>query len=180
MSRISRFDFLRGDFSGKRVPIRPPWALPEPQFLDTCTRCDACIAACPEHIITTDRGNYPVINFKAGECTFCGDCVAVCKDAALFCADHEFVDTSAWSIKAAIQPNCLAANGIECRVCGEHCESVAIRFRLTAGLVANPGIDHKLCNGCGACVAVCPVDAVHMGNAAAVMQPMNNDIATAL
>ncbi|GAB4345362.1 MAG: ferredoxin-type protein NapF [Gammaproteobacteria bacterium] len=160
MSRISRFDFLRGDFSGKRTPIRPPWACLETEFVEKCTRCDECVSACPEKIITTGRGGFPAIDFHLGECTFCGDCVVACKEGALHAVDGSFDDRSAWKNKASILTNCLALNGVECRVCGEQCESQAIRFQLVAGGVARPRIDHAACNGCGACVAPCPTDAV--------------------
>ena len=33
------------------APIRPPGALDEVEFLSTCTRCDACIHACPYHVL---------------------------------------------------------------------------------------------------------------------------------
>ncbi len=180
MSRITRAGFLRGDVSGRRAPIRPPWAHRESLFVEKCTRCDECIAACPERIITKGRGGFPTINFKAGECTFCGDCVVACKDDALHCPDNQFDEATAWSIKASIQSNCLALNGVECRVCGEHCESVAIRFQLAAGMVAVPKLDDELCNGCGACLAACPIDAVHMGEPEYDAQAVNNEIASAM
>ena len=31
--------------------LRPPYALPELDFLLACTRCDACIDACPQRVI---------------------------------------------------------------------------------------------------------------------------------
>lgn len=179
MSRISRTDFLRGDFSGRRVPVRPPWAHEESLFVEKCTRCQQCIDTCPERIINKGRGGYPAVDFKLGECTFCGDCVRACKDGALHCPDEQFDAAKAWKIKATIQPDCLAHNGVECRVCGEHCESAAIRFQLIAGMAAIPRVNNELCNGCGACLAACPVVAVRIGAPASPARTMNNDLATA-
>lgn len=159
MSRISRAAFLRGDLHGRRTPIRPPWAIDEETFIDRCTRCDDCAQACPEKIITRGPAGFPAIDFRRGECTFCGDCAAACKPQALHMPRDATPDT-AWSIKAVIQPGCLALRRIECRVCGEQCEARAIRFRLAAGAVATPSIDSDLCSGCGACVAPCPVEAI--------------------
>mgnify|MGYP002135813212 CR=1 FL=1 len=51
-------------------------------------------------------------------------------------------------------------DSVICRTCGEQCERDAIRFRLAAGGVATPVIDPTRCNGCGRCVAACPVKAV--------------------
>jgi ferredoxin len=42
--------FLRGGVKPPPTPVsvpRPPWALPEAAFVQACTRCDACVAACP-------------------------------------------------------------------------------------------------------------------------------------
>lgn len=160
MRRISRIDFLRGDFHGERMQIRPPWALDEAAFTTRCTRCDDCIAACPEQVITRGRAGFPTIDFHLGECTFCAACAEACKPAALRLPQGEVDPATAWGIKAIIQPGCLALNRIECRVCGEQCDARAIRFRLAAGAVAAPIIDNTACNGCGACVAPCPADAV--------------------
>jgi len=59
-----------------------------------------------------------------------------------------------------IGPACLALNGVVCRVCAEHCESHAIRFRLAPGGVAVPLLRAERCDGCGACVKACPVSAI--------------------
>lgn len=160
MSRISRVEFLRGNFQGERMPIRPPWAIDEREFIERCTRCDDCLKACPEHIITRGRGGFPAIDFSRAECTFCAECVEVCKSQALHMPHQDAEPATAWSNKAGIQPGCLAVNRIECRVCGEHCAVRAIRFRISAGAVATPAIDLEVCNGCGACVSSCPVGAV--------------------
>ncbi len=162
MSRISRGDFLRGDFQGARIPIRPPWAIEESAFVERCTRCDVCIEACPEGIVSRGRGGYPDVDFTRGECTFCAQCVAVCEPRALRAPREGATPDNAWPIKAAIQAHCLALNRVECRVCDEQCEARAIRFRLVAGAVATPDVDNAICNGCGACVAACPVGAVAM------------------
>lgn len=155
----SRRNFLRGHFSVREAPLRPPWALAENDFLHACTRCGDCALACPTQVITDRDSGYPMINFAAGECTFCGDCVIACTKGALKRADGQ----SPWSAQAAIGEQCLAQRRIECRICGDQCEAVAIRFPLRPGGVSVPVLDDTRCTGCGACVAPCPVNAVSVG-----------------
>ena len=149
----------RGFFRGRprpRVEIRPPWALPETSFTDTCTRCNDCAGACPEQIIVSGDGGFPTIDFKRGECTFCGDCVAACQPNALVRADGQ----PAWSYKALIGPSCLPARGVECRSCEDFCTARAIRFSPRLGGGPIPEVETEKCTGCGACIAPCPVNAI--------------------
>ncbi|OOZ38606.1 ferredoxin-type protein NapF [Solemya pervernicosa gill symbiont] len=155
---INRRAFLRGDLSGRSVPVRPPWAVEETLFVDLCSRCDDCRKQCPESIIETESG-FPKINFKRGECTFCGECVERCKTGALqpqaFAAHAQ-----PWQLKATISDACLAMRGVVCRSCGEQCDERAITFRPRIGGVSIPELDQQACSGCGACVAPCPVAAL--------------------
>jgi ferredoxin-type protein NapF len=106
-------------------------------------------------VITRGSGGFPEVHFAAGECTFCGKCAEVCKPRAL-----DSGITPPWDLRAAITTACLALNRVICRTCGESCEAGAIRFRLAPGGVAQPVVDTTSCNGCGHCVAGCPVNAI--------------------
>lgn len=152
---ITRTQFLRGDFSGSRHAIRPPWAVAEADFVAVCSRCGDCLGACPEKILEKGRGGFPVVNFGLGECSFCRDCVRACKSGAL-----RGVKQAPWNLKASIAPSCLALKQVVCRSCGESCPTGAIRFRIAANAVARPELDAAACTGCGACVGPCPVAAV--------------------
>jgi len=152
----------RAFFRGRPRPaaeIRPPWALPEAEFSDRCTRCNECLTVCPTHILVVGDGGYPTVDFRAGECTFCGDCVTACQPQAL----QRGEDQAAWPYKAEIGPTCLPRQGVECRVCGDFCEARAIRFKPRLGGSPLPELDPALCTGCGACVAPCPSAAIKIG-----------------
>ena len=156
---VSRRQFIRGDFGGRTEPVRPPGALTEHRFLTACSQCAACIDACPERIISRGSGGYPEINFQLGGCTFCGECIRVCRDGALKHSEDNIVG---WPIIATINSTCLSHQGITCRICADACDVDAIQFDLKAGGTALPRIDTSSCTGCGACVGDCPVHAIEM------------------
>lgn len=158
----SRRNFLRGRFSRRQGPLRPPWALEEQDFLNACTRCGECSRVCPTHVISTRDGGYPAIDFSEGECSFCGDCVAVCATGALKRqADGKApAGVAPWQARAKIGEHCLAQQRVECRVCGEHCAAGAIRFSPVLGGPPLPTLDSARCTGCGACVSPCPTRAI--------------------
>ena len=154
---------LRGRLASTAAPglgsvPRPPWALDEPDFTATCTRCGDCLRACPQHVLLAGDGGFPEIRFETRGCTFCGECVRACKTAALSRPKAQ----PPWSLKATIGEACLARRRVECRVCGELCDARALSFRPTLGSVAQPVFDVAACTGCGDCVAPCPVNAIEV------------------
>ena len=149
---------LRGDIRNQSSIRHVPWAAPE--FADLCRRCDECITACEESILIRSDGGFPDIDFARGGCTFCGACANACRYGAI-----KNNGQPAWNLKVTVAPTCLEAKSITCRACGEACETRAIRFFLRVGGGADLRLDQDICTGCGACVAVCPVDAVTIGTA---------------
>lgn len=155
---INRRQFLRGDFRGRHPALRPPWALAaEHAFIETCTRCGACVTSCPQSILVQQRDGYPFVDFRRGKCDFCGACADKCAPGALR-PPHD--DGTPWNVKAFVTDNCLARRGILCITCLEHCALRAIRRHLITRSTMPPEIDVSACSGCGACYRSCPVDAI--------------------
>ena len=152
----SRRALFRGQLRPPRASHRVPWMVDD--FMDVCQRCDDCIRACEPGVLRRADGGFPSIDFQRGGCEFCAACVAACEHGALDSSD----DRPAWRLTARIGEGCLDARGITCRTCGDACETRAIRFQLAVGGRALPTLDPSLCNGCGSCIALCPVHIIEI------------------
>lgn len=149
-------------FTRKKIDtsqVKLPWVNNLQQFTDLCTRCGKCEEVCETRIIQKGDGGYPSVDFTIDECTFCYKCAEICPEPIFNSAD-----TEPWSAKAGISDTCLANNNVECRSCGDSCETMAITFKLRAGGVALPQLELADCNGCGACVSTCPTSSISVSN----------------
>ncbi len=162
MKHLSRAQFLRGDWRGQHPDLRPPWALAEPGFSNTCDGCGKCVTACGEKIIFMSFRKLPLLDFTIGGCTFCGDCAAVCDSGALQ-HTHE-TGQLPWPLQADISAACLAKRGTACVRCIEACEVTAIVATPALGGCTDMRIDAAACTGCGMCVATCPTSAISLSN----------------
>ncbi len=71
--------------------LRPPGAINERDFLKGCTRCDACIIACPHDALVAARKKFqeaartPVLNLVISPCRMCKDtpCITACEPGVL-------------------------------------------------------------------------------------------------
>jgi ferredoxin-type protein NapF len=120
------------------------------------------VAACPTQIVVHGDGGFPEVDFRRGECTFCGACTEQCQTGALRKNKQEGMQP--WAYRALIGPACLAEQGVVCRSCGDVCADRAIRFQPRSGGVALPAIRMDACSGCGTCVGTCPTQAIAMVN----------------
>ena len=135
--------------------VRLPWLRPGLEFTADCSRCGNCKPACPEQIIIIGDGGFPELDFSRGECSFCRACVTSCEED-LFDLSPE----AAWHYKAKINDSCFNADAVYCRSCAESCEAEAISFNFVDSVFVKPTVTERKCNGCGACVAVCPAKAI--------------------
>lgn len=158
---MGRRSLLTGKPPGSSPSLLPPWAVDNPEFYELCTRCHECINACPEHILTLASGGFPTANFTLGECSFCGDCTRACPSGAL---QIDPQDSKPWRQAPVVNEQCLAKQSVVCRSCGDNCEAEAIQFNLADSHPAlpSPQIDNNACTGCGACISVCPTQALTM------------------
>jgi ferredoxin-type protein NapG len=149
----------------KSFPIlRPPGAIAEDAFLEGCTRCDACVEACPHGSIVHAPARFrraagtPMIDPAQQPCWMCEDtpCVHACEPRVL---------RSELPVKIGLAridvTMCMAHQGSFCTVCSEQCP-VAGAIELVNG---RPRIVEDACTGCGVCQHVCPAP----GNAILLM-----------
>jgi MauM/NapG family ferredoxin protein len=171
--------FFRLTPSGKRASlklIRPPGALPEPQFLAKCVKCGQCMRACPTNGLQPALGQAgpegvytPVLVPKIGYCEYyCSLCTQVCPTGAIqkqtIEAKNRIKIGSAWVNKSRCIPYVL---GKPCIVCEEHCpvspkaiKLVEVETKLPDGkaiVQKAPVIDLEQCTGCGICENKCPI-----------------------
>lgn len=147
--------------------IRPPGALPEPEFLSRCVRCGECMKACATNTLQPIwlkaglEGIFsPVLVTRLAGCAItCNVCGRVCptgaiRDLPLIEKQHAKVGT-AWINRS----NCLVwEQDRKCLVCDEVCLYNAVSFKPVTGLKnAAPFVEENRCTGCGWCESKCPV-----------------------
>lgn len=137
----------------QRKPGLLPWT-DDARLMQRCTGCGACAQACPQNILHISGGTHPEITFS-NACTFCAACAEACPED-VFDLDR----SPPWQAKARIDEGCLEGRGVSCRACEDACEARALRARPQIGGTAVMVLDAEACTGCGACVPVCPVDAI--------------------
>lgn len=149
--------------------IRPPFAIAEIEFVLACTRCDACIEACPHDVIFKLAASYgidvaatPALDLAHKGCHLCADwpCVSVCEPSALLLpevdeeAETQSVPPPRLAMASIDTSQCLPYMGPECGACEGSCPVEGALIWSTY----QPHIDSSLCVGCGLCREVCITD----------------------
>jgi len=139
--------------------LRPPGALAETAFLETCSRCAACVRVCPVQCIKIDTtgemgAGAPFIDPDTKACAACDGlyCMYACPTKALRITPLVQIDmgTAKWH-----EESCVRGHGENCTICVDHCPigTFAIELREEKVVVHDNG-----CIGCGVCQQDCPTN----------------------
>ncbi len=154
---------LRGSREAEAVPLRPPGAIAEKDFLAACIRCFQCGSVCPNQCIQfegmgggIDRAFTPIIRAREQACILCMKCTEACPTEALtpIASDPESIlENVSMGVAKVDEGLCYSYNGRICGVCYYACpfQDKAI----TLGANATPKIDEDVCVGCGNCERAC-------------------------
>jgi ferredoxin-type protein NapG len=139
--------------------LRPPGAVDEQEFLDTCFRCGSCIDACPVNAIRRfpanqrPSANSPYIDPDLSACTCCSEvaCTIACPSGAL--RQLTGPDQIRIGVAEMFYDRCERTAGKECTICIEQCpigqSAIAVN---DLGRIEV----HAACTGCGMCQLHCP------------------------
>lgn len=157
--------------------LRPPGVRSEREFLAACVRCGECLKVCLKSALYPAVGQAgleglftPVAILRLGYCEYnCTLCGQVCPTGAI--PRLPLTEKRRAVIgKAVLDKNhCLPfARKTNCIVCEEHCpiptkaiRSERVRMKDATGRETElqlPYVVDELCNGCGICENVCPLE----------------------
>lgn len=161
-SRRDLFTFWRKGRGEEQPPepLRPPGALFETLFVDTCQRCGKCVEVCPRQAIFPLDAGYgrsagtPAIVARQAPCVVCEglECTRACPSGAL--ARVAVFDVQMGTAEV-LEARCVTFRGEACRACVDACPVPGA----IADKSGHPDVDAARCIGCGVCENVCPTPA---------------------
>jgi len=145
--------------SSKLPKLRPPGAIAESRFNETCQRCSACVDVCPADAIFSLSDNAgssagtPVIDPDHAACVVCEglQCTHVCPSGALLPVMKP--SEIRMGIAEVYSSACVRSQNEACTLCVDRCPlgAAAIRFNDDGPPEVLDG-----CVGCGVCQFYCP------------------------
>jgi MauM/NapG family ferredoxin protein len=141
------------------VWLRPPGALVEQKFLETCSRCAACVEVCPALCIKLDRTGTngrgaPYIDPTDMACVACDGllCMPACPSGALVVTPLNLVKmgTAVWK-----EETCGRTRGEDCTKCVDVCPMGSAALEVSGREIL---VKPLSCIGCGTCQQHCPTD----------------------
>jgi ferredoxin len=156
----------------KKHHLRPPGSIDETAFKGACIRCGNCIRSCPSGIIEPSVDSRDVAGFLVPKLRFsgpdycredCNKCGQVCPTGVIRPLPLQDKNRRVIGVAEIDLSECLLTMDEECGVCMPRCPQGAIteqfsRETYTATVKVVPG----KCNGCGACVGICPAKVVRV------------------
>jgi ferredoxin-type protein NapG len=141
--------------------VRPPGALPEAAFIETCSQCGDCVRACPADAIKMDAnvaGGFPHIVPRESPCVICDDlsCMKVCPTDALVLVDA--VSEIRMGLAMVDDQTCLRGpdgSGEDCQLCVQQCPVGESAIRIGTDSLVEV---RDACTGCGVCERACPTE----------------------
>jgi len=168
---------------GKSAPLilRPPGALPEKEFIASCTKCGMCVAACPYNALKlAEPGDNKPIGTpyfipRNNPCRMCSDipCVPACPTGSLDqskVSEKDERGVMKFNINLAKmglalidRETCIAYSGIQCDACYRVCplidKAITVEYtrieRTGKHAMLAPVVHSSVCTGCGLCEKAC-------------------------
>ncbi len=160
--------FIEGERPDKRL-ASPPGSGSIESFLNLCTGCQICTAACKSQILKPSLSEWglsgfmqPFMDFSQGFCLHtCHACTKACPTGAIkFLTSKEKLLVKIGTAKFKKSLCVVKTDGTDCAACAEHCPVQAIEM-IPFGKLENslyiPYVHEDVCIGCGACEYICPV-----------------------
>ncbi len=197
-SKISRGDLLKGlvkkgglmmlgglpwaayveENKEEELVLRPPGAVDEKKFVESCIKCGICVEECPYDTLKLAKPGddaltgTPFFTPRDIPCYMCTDipCVEACPTDSLLKDlvsddnnDKYDINKAEMGVAVIDRKNCLAYWGIRCDACYRACplldEAIVLNFernkRTGKHAMMKPEVNADICTGCGMCEHAC-------------------------